>query len=77
MKLRMDIEIQDELLLVTVYGTLSFDALLRTFQQVLDQARQKQVNRILIDMLAVDGTLTTLEWYDLAKQVATYIQQQQ
>jgi hypothetical protein len=77
MKLRVDIAIENELLLVTAHGTLSFDASLHALQQVLNQARQKQVSRILIDAHAVDGALTTLERYDLAKQVATFIQQYQ
>jgi hypothetical protein len=74
MKLLVDTAIKDELLLATFQGTLSFDASLHALKQVLDQAHNQQMSRVLCDMLAVDGTLTTLEWYDLAKQMATYIQ---
>jgi hypothetical protein len=77
MNLHTEIEVQDELLLVVVHGTLSLDASLRALKQVLDTAGEKQVNRILIDVLDVDGVLTTLERYDLGAQAAAYIQQRQ
>jgi hypothetical protein len=77
MKLRVDITIENQLLLAAAHGTLSFDASLGSLKRVLDQARQKQVSRILIDVLAVDGSLTTLERYELGKQTAAYIKQHQ
>jgi hypothetical protein len=73
MKLRLDIEIEDGLLVAFLCGKLSFDALHRVLQQVLDRARERQVDHILVDMLSVDGVLTTLERYDLGKQTAQYI----
>jgi hypothetical protein len=41
------------------------------------QAREQQVSQILFDMLAMDGALTSFERYELAEQVADYVQQQQ
>ena len=52
--------------MATLHGTLSFDTSLHALKQALKQAHNQQRNRILIDMLIVDGTLTTLDWYDLA-----------
>jgi hypothetical protein len=77
MKLHVDITIENQLLVATAHGTLLFDACLRGLKHVLDQARKKQVTQILIDLLAVDGALTTLERYELGKQTAAYIQQHQ
>ena len=77
MKLRVDIEIQGELLVATAHGTLSFHEGQRALKQVLGQAHKKQMNQVLIDMLAVDGVPTTLERYELAKQMAAYIRQHQ
>jgi hypothetical protein len=73
MRLHLDIEIEDGLLVAFLHGTLSFDALRRVLQQVLDRAREQQLDHILLDMLAVEGVLTTLERYDLGKQTAYYI----
>ena len=77
MKLRVDIEIQGERLVATAHGTLSFHEGQRALKQVLGQAHKKQINQVLIDMLAVDGVPTTLERYELAKQIADYIRQHQ
>jgi ATP-dependent DNA ligase len=76
-KLRVDIEIQGELLVATAHGTLSFHEGQRALKQVLGQAHKKQINQVLIDMLAGDGVPTTLERYELAKQIADYIRQHQ
>src|SRR5215831_13689949 len=76
-KLRVDIEIQGERLVATAHGTLSFHEGQRALKQVLGQAHKKQINQVLIDMLAVDGVPTTLERYELAKQIADYIRQHQ
>jgi hypothetical protein len=41
---------------------------------MLDRVREQQLDHILVDMLAVDGVLTTPERFDLGKQTAYYIQ---
>ena len=40
-----------------------------------DIAEEKQVNKILVNSLAVDGELSTLERYSLGTEVAAYLQQ--
>ncbi len=64
-------------MLVTARGTLAFDATLRLLKQVCDTAAEKQVNKILVNSLAVDGDLTTLERYQLGVEIAAYIMQRQ
>jgi len=66
MKLEVDLEVQGDLLLATARGAASFDAALGAAKQVLDAAAKHQVSRILVDTLAVEGVLTTMECYDLA-----------
>ena len=73
MDLRIDIELQGGLMLVTARGNLAFDAALRLLKQVCDTAAEKQVNKILVNSLAVDGVLTTMERYQIGVEVAAYI----
>ena len=75
MDLCIDIEFQGGLLLVTVSGTLAFKMALRLLKQVCDAAVEKQADRILVNMLAVDGDLTTTERYHLGVEVAAYLRQ--
>ena len=64
--LQLDIEVQGDLLLAIVRGAASFDAALGAAKQVLDAAAKHQVSRILVETLAVEGVLTTMERYELA-----------
>ena len=77
MDLHIDIEVQKELLLVTVTGSAAYDAVLRLFKQIFDTAAEKQVNKILVNGLAVDGELSTVERYSLGVEVAAYVRQRQ
>ena len=74
MKLHSSMEVQGELLLITIDGDLSFDADWNVLKDVYDTAERKRLNLILIDMLAAQGVLTTLERYRLGTQSATYLQ---
>jgi len=74
MKLNTSMEVQGELLLVTIDGDLSFDSDWNVLQDIYNTAEQKRLNLILIDMLAAQGVLTTLERYRLGTQSATYLQ---
>jgi hypothetical protein len=38
---------------------------------------EKRVNKILVNSLAMDGALSTIERYSLAVELATYLQQHQ
>jgi hypothetical protein len=77
MDLHIDIELQGGLMLVTARGTLALDAALRLLKQVCDTAAEKQVNRILVNSLAVDGEFSTVDRYQLGVEVAGYIMQRQ
>jgi hypothetical protein len=75
--LRIDIEIQGGLLLVTASGDLEFAATLRFFKQVLDTAREKGINKILINAFAVEGELSGVERYEIGAEIAAYVKQRQ
>jgi hypothetical protein len=77
MDLYIDIELQGGLLLVTAHGNLAFDAALRLLKQVCDTAAEKQVNKILVNGLAVDGELSTVERYSVGVEVVAYVKQRQ
>ena len=77
MKLRTEIETQDGVLIVTAHGDAAFDAALRLLKEACDAAAAKQLNRILVDCLAMEGEFSTLERYTLGVEVATYIVQRQ
>ena len=64
-------------MLVTARGNLAFDAALRLLKQVCDTAAEKQVNRILVNSLAVDGEFSTVDRYQIGVEVAEYIMQRQ
>jgi hypothetical protein len=77
MDLRIDIELREGLLLVTASGTLAFDAALLLLKQVCDTAKEKEVSKILVNALAVDGELATVERYRLGTEVTAYLKQRQ
>lgn len=77
MDLHIDIELQGGLLLVTASGIVELEAAVRLLKQVCDTAKQKGVNKILVDTLAVDGVLSTVERYQVAVEVTAYIKQRQ
>ncbi len=77
MDLHIDIKLQGGVLLVTASGKVAFDVALRLLKQVCDTAKKKEVNKILVNSLAVDGGLSTLERYSLGVEVAAYLKQRQ
>lgn len=77
MDLHIDIELQGGLLLVNASGNFTFDAALRLLKEACDRAKEKEVNKILVNCLAMDGELTTIERYNLGVEVATYVKQRQ
>jgi hypothetical protein len=77
MDLRIDMELQGGLLLVTLSGDAALDAALRVFKQAFDTAKEKGVSKILVNALAVDGVLSTLERYRLGVELVEYLQQHQ
>jgi hypothetical protein len=77
MDLHTDIELQGSLLVVRASGSLVFDQAFDLIKQVFDTAAEKQVNRILLNCLAVDGELSTFERNHLGVEVAAYLEERQ
>jgi hypothetical protein len=77
MDLHAHIEQQGELLVATATGTLAFEPALKILKGICDMAAEKQVHKILVNGLALDGTLSTMERYQLAIQVTEHIRQLQ
>ena len=57
-----------------VDGTLAFDAALRLLKQMVDTAAEKQVIGILLNGLAMDGTLSILDGYRVAVEAGRSLQ---
>ena len=64
-------------MLATASGNAEFDAALRLLKEVCDTAAEKQVNKILVNGLAMDGEFSTLDRYTLGVEVAAYIRQRE
>jgi hypothetical protein len=75
MDLHIVVAQQQDILLVTVTGSVGYDPALRFYKQMFDTAAEKQVNKILVNALAMDGELSPLESYHLGVQVAAYLKQ--
>ena len=70
---QIDIEVQGGLLVVVISGaSLSFDESWRALIQICDAAVDKQLNRILVDVLATQTTLKTLDRYSLGLKLIAY-----
>jgi hypothetical protein len=72
MDLHIDVVLQQEILLITVTGSVGYDAALRVYQQIFDTAAARRVNKILVNTLPVEGELSPLERYHLGAQVAEW-----
>jgi hypothetical protein len=68
-------ELQGHFLLVTLTGNVDLSSSVRLFNQAFDVAAQKRVDKLLINALAVAGTLSTLERYELGVKVTAHITQ--
>jgi hypothetical protein len=77
MDLHIDVKLQGEMLFVTADGSVVFDMALRLLKQVFDTAAENQVNKILVNTLAVDGELAGFERYALGVELASYLSQRQ
>ncbi len=77
MDLHIDFELQGELLLVTATGRLAYAPALRLLKQVCDTAADRQVNKILVNGLALDGKLSTMERYHVGVEIAAHLLQRQ
>jgi|HubBroStandDraft_6_1064221.scaffolds.fasta_scaffold323184_1 hypothetical protein len=77
MELQAHTELQGELLVTTATGTVAFEPALQILKGICDMAAEKRIHKILVDTLAVDGTFSTLERYELAVQVTEHLRQLQ
>lgn len=77
MRLHIDIELREGLMLVTASGRVAFDTASQFFKQVWDTAAEHQINKILVNSLAMDGELATFERYDLGAEIAAYLAERQ
>ena len=75
--LKADIELRGDLLVVLVSGTLSVDSTLRVMTHVVDAAAKSHRNRVLVDIIAVEGVLPTLERYRIGTGIAAIVAQQE
>jgi hypothetical protein len=73
MDLHIDVVLHREILLVTITGSVGYDPALRLYKQMFDTAAEKQINKILVNTLTLDGELSPLESYHLGVQVAAYL----
>src|SRR5262245_1368250 len=72
MNLQVALDTDGEFLLAVVSGRVSFDAIWRVLKQICDTALQKKLTRILVDALAVEGVITTLDRYKLGVKLVNY-----
>jgi hypothetical protein len=73
MDLQIETELQGDLLLVTCAGTVTLDSAVSVFKEVIDLVAEKRVPKILINMLAVSGTLSTFDRYEFGSKIAEYL----
>jgi hypothetical protein len=75
MNLKIAVELQGEVLMVTASGSIASDAAVRLLKQVCDIAAEKRVDKILVNTLSVHGELSTFDRYQLAVQIVEYLKQ--
>jgi hypothetical protein len=72
MNLQVDLDMDREFLLAVVRGTVSFDSTWHVLKQICDTALQKNLTRILVDALGVQGVATTTDRYTIGVKLVTY-----
>jgi hypothetical protein len=63
---------QDDFLLATAAGLVSFKEVLRVFKNVIDTATERGFNKILMDFMAVNGELSAIDLYEIGEVMAEY-----
>ena len=77
MDLHIDIELQGTVLVVTAGGNVALDAAVHLLKRAFDAAKEKDVNKILVNTIAVNGALSTFERYTLAVEAVAYLRQRE
>ena len=70
-----DEKLEDGVLVVIGRGTFVPVAALRLLKQICDTATEKRVNKILVNALALDGTVSELGRYEVAAELTKYLQE--
>jgi hypothetical protein len=73
MEMQMQTEVQGGLLLVTLTGNVDLGSSVRLLTRVVDIASEKRAQKILFDGLALTGTLSSIERYELGTKVSAHI----
>jgi hypothetical protein len=63
---------EDGVLVATVSGRASVEEVLRVFKKVINTAIERRFDKVLMDFLAVEGTLSNFDLYDIGKNMAEY-----
>jgi hypothetical protein len=71
----MQTELQGDLLLVTLTGNVDLSSSVRLLNQAFDIAAETGVYKVLFNALAADGSLSTLDRYELGSKVAAHLTQ--
>ncbi len=66
------VESEDGVLVATAAGPVSLSEAISVFTKACDIAVERGADRILVDCLAVEGELSTMERYELGRSVAEY-----
>src|SRR5262245_58409953 len=72
MNLRVDLNIDGELLFAVVKGTVSLDATWQVLKKICDTALQKHLSLILVDALLAQGVAPTIDRYTLGVKLVAY-----
>jgi hypothetical protein len=72
MKLQVKLNTDGDLLLALVTGTMSLDASWHVLKEICDTALQKHLTRILVDALAAQEVLNTIDRYTIGVKLVDY-----
>lgn len=75
MDLRVETEVAGDTLVVTCTGIATAQSFLRHLLSVCNIAAEKRLQKILFNGLAMSGSATTLERYEVGVKVSEYLQQ--
>ena len=61
--------------MATATGTVAFEPALKILKGICDMAAETHIHKVLVNTLAVNGTFSTMERYELAIQVTEHLRQ--
>jgi len=73
--LRAAIEVREGVLVASVSGQLTFESALRVLKKVSDTAKEKGVNKILVNALGMRGEASTGERYDFGLEMVAHFKE--